>query len=215
MCVESPFGTTILIMHQTHSSEFSFGPEEIIAPPKRSRKGKRTGFTNLIRGGTSGSAAGSSGPSTHTDSGIATSSNPPPAPPVTPPPPPLPSTVGNTGAAPAAPVEPEDTAAAPSEPSGAPEPGPPSTGNTFGSLTIGDLFQQISDLRRDLNAKHSPKKALPEAVFFKSVPQPKPRSHNRQVLLVSSQIAYVNLAVSYKPLGIDAQGCAQAIGYQV
>ena len=212
MCVKSPIGTTVLIMHQAHNSEFSLGPldcKEIIAPPKRSKKGKRTDFTDLIRRGTSGTAAGSSGtlmpsggPSTHTDSGMATPSNPPPAPPpLTSSSGPLSSTVANTGAA-TAPVEPGGTAATVlSELSEALQPGAPSTANTGGSRTIDDLFQQLSDIRRELDAKHS---APPEAIFFKSVPKSKPCTFHRQKLLVSSQIIYANPAVSYKPLGLGA-----------
>ena len=175
MCVESLFGTTVLIMHQAHNSKFSLGPlgpldhEEIIAPPKRSKKGKRTDFMDLIRRGTSGTAAGSSGtsmpsggPSTHTDSGMGTPSNPPPAPPpVTSSSGPLSSTAANTGAA-AAPVEPGGAAAtASSELSEALQPGAPSIANTGGSRTIDDLFQQLSDIRRELDAKHSVKKVPP------------------------------------------------------
>ena len=196
MCIKNPFVITILIMHQAHTSEFSFVPEETIAPPRRSKKGKKIDFTNLIRGGTSGSTSGSSGPSTHTNSGMVTSSNPPPAPPVTQPPPSLQSTAGNTGATPAAPVELEGTAAAPSEPSGAAELGPPSTGNTV-SHTLEDLLQQVADLRRDLNKKHPPRRVPPEAVFFKAVPQPRPHSVPRTVLLVSSQIAYMSILLSH------------------
>ena len=220
MCVESPIGTTVLIMHQAHNSEFSLDPlgplgrlvpEEIIAPPKRSKNGKRTDFTNLIRGGTNGTAAGSSGtstpsggPSTHTDSGMATPSNPPAAPPVTSSSGPLPSTAANTGAA-TAPVEPGGAAAtASSELSEALQPGAPSTANTGGSHTIDDLFQQLSNIRRELDTKHSAKKAPPEAIFFKSVPKSKPRTFHRQELLVSSQIIYANPAISYKPLGLGA-----------
>lgn len=215
MCVESPIGTTVLIMHQAHNSKFSLGPldrEEIIAPLKRSKKGKRTDFTDLIRRGTSGTAAGSSGtlmpsggPSTHTDSGMATPSNPPPAPPpLTSSSGPLSSTAANTGAA-TAPVEPGGAAAtALSELSEALQPGAPSTANTGGSCTIDDLFQQLSDIRQELDAKHSAKKAPPEAIFFKSVPKSKPRTFHRQELLVSSQIIYANPAISYKPLGLGA-----------
>ena len=80
------------------------------------------------------------------------------------------------------------------------QPGAPSMANTGGSRTIDDLFQQLSDIRQELDAKHSAKKAPPEAIFFKLVPKSKPRTFHRQELLVSSQIIYANPAISYKPL---------------
>jgi len=250
VCIESPFGTTVLIMYQPTTlpnSDFSSlleNPlEENIPPPRRGKKKSRgANFTNLIRGTTSGIAAGSVGPSTpsgstgtHTDSGTATPSNPPPstaastgAAPVAPtfqPPPPAPVVPTfqppvPTGAAPVAPTSqpplPAPAAAvASSEPSATAEPRPPSAATTGGSRTVEDLFRQLNDLKREMDARYQTRKIPPEAAFFKSLPKPKPPTVHRQDLLVSCQIIYVDLAVSYKPLGSDAQRCPQAPGYQV
>ena len=255
VCIESPFGTTVLIMYQPTTlpnSDFSSpleNPlEENIPPPRRSKKKNRgANFTNLIRGTTSGTAAGSVGPSTpsgststHTDSGTVTPSNPPPstaastgAAPVAPtfqPPPPVSTDAAPVvptfrppvpiGAAPVAstsqpPLPVPAAAVASSEPSATAEPRPPSAATTGGSHTVEDLFRQLDDLKREMDAKYQTRKIPPEAAFFKSLPKPRPRTVHRQDLLVSCQIIYVDLAVSYKPLGSDAQRCPQATEYQV